>query len=202
MSNEVQADILKTSGELFYKFGIRSVSIDDICKALGISKKTFYVYYPTKDDLVSALLESNLQKMQGAFVCFLKKPLIEFIRGVGERQMKSKDDIRRVPQLVYDLQKYYPQELNDFQTRLFVAQQEILQQLLQKGIDEGLFRQEIDVKMTAMIISKMHSDSIRDAERLEQNNISMARLGRTSVDLILRGLVTADGYRQIYGNEK
>ena len=60
MSEDQKCHIVKTAGEMFFRLGIRSVSIDDICRELGMSKKTFYVYFESKDELVAELLHANL----------------------------------------------------------------------------------------------------------------------------------------------
>ena len=52
--------IIKTAGEMFFRLGIRSVSIDDICHELGMSKKTFYEYFESKDELVAQMLHANV----------------------------------------------------------------------------------------------------------------------------------------------
>ena len=57
--------IIKTAGELFFRLGIRSVSIDDICHELGMSKKTFYVYFASKDELIEQMLQANLAYIDG-----------------------------------------------------------------------------------------------------------------------------------------
>ena len=51
-----QEMIVSTACRLFEQFGIRSVSIDNVCNELRISKKTFYTYFPQKEDLVDAVL--------------------------------------------------------------------------------------------------------------------------------------------------
>ena len=61
--NDVKESILKAARPRMQQVGIRSVSIDDLCKELGISKKTFYVYFPSKDELVSEILHVHEQKM-------------------------------------------------------------------------------------------------------------------------------------------
>src|ERR1035437_9775613 len=54
---ENQSDnIVIAAVRLFEQFGIRSVSIDNVCSELHISKKTFYTYFPQKEDLVDAVL--------------------------------------------------------------------------------------------------------------------------------------------------
>ena len=64
---EPQDKILKTSLELFYKFGIKRVTMDDIAKELGMSKKTIYQFYKEKDDLVNQLCDSEMIKHEQIF---------------------------------------------------------------------------------------------------------------------------------------
>ena len=64
MSNDQKIHIIKTAGELFFRLGIRSVSIDDICRELGMSKKTFYVYFASKDELIEQMLQANIDYME------------------------------------------------------------------------------------------------------------------------------------------
>ena len=63
--NDLREHIIKTAGEMFFRLGIRSVSIDDICHELGMSKKTFYVYFESKDALIDQLLDVNIKYMSG-----------------------------------------------------------------------------------------------------------------------------------------
>src|SRR3982074_1681456 len=61
---EVKERILTKADELFMQYGIRSVSMDDIATQLGISKKTIYQYFADKDELVDAVVESDVKEMQ------------------------------------------------------------------------------------------------------------------------------------------
>lgn len=54
---ELRKEIIRTSRDMFMKFGIRSVSIEDICNEVHISKKTFYTVFKQKDDLVWEVME-------------------------------------------------------------------------------------------------------------------------------------------------
>ena len=115
MVNDQMVNIVRTAGELFFRLGIRSVSIDDICRELGMSKKTFYVFFESKDALIEQMLQANIDYIgsklkalseQGDFRQLVKKFL--------KHQEVEKNDVRRVPQLVYDLKKYYPRQFADF----------------------------------------------------------------------------------------
>ena len=53
--------ITEKANELFMRYGVRSVSMDDIAAQLGMSKKTLYQYYTDKEELVDAVLSHFLR---------------------------------------------------------------------------------------------------------------------------------------------
>lgn len=56
-SNPKRIQLLSTSKELFWKFGFKRVTIEEICKAAGVSKMTFYKFFPNKFDLARTILD-------------------------------------------------------------------------------------------------------------------------------------------------
>ena len=189
-----QKQILKKSGEMFFKLGIRSVSIDDICHELGISKKTFYVYFASKDELVAQLLHVSIDEMAKKMENWLR--LYDFRQLISillTQKDVNKKDVRSVPQLVYDLKKYYPQQFAQFQLQLFDVQKDYLVQYLQQGIREGLVREQLDVEMTAVILAKLHTDAIRDMEQIENHGYKMHNYSQTIKDIIIRGVLSEEG---------
>ena len=202
MSQDQRNHIIKTAGELFFRLGIRSVSIDDICRELGMSKKTFYVYFASKDELIEQMLQANLnyisEKMEelaavGDFRLIVKK----FIK----RQEAEKNDVRRVPQLVYDLKKYYPRQFADFQMKCFETQKNYLMRYLEMGVAQGLVRSNLDIELTAVLFAKIHSDAIRDIEVIEAHNHNMHQLGHTAMDIFVRGVLSEEGLK-LFESEK
>ena len=194
MAENTQKQILKKSGEMFFKLGIRSVSIDDICHELGISKKTFYVYFASKDELVAQLLHVSIDGMANKMENWLRlhdfRQLISIL--LAQKEV-SKNDVRCVPQLVYDLKKYYPQQFSEFQLRLLDVQKDYLVQYLQQGIREGLVREQLDVEMTAMLLAKLHADAIRDMEQIESYGHKMHSYSQTAKDILIRGVLSEEG---------
>ncbi|MEE1069623.1 MAG: TetR/AcrR family transcriptional regulator [Paludibacteraceae bacterium] len=194
MAENTQKQILKKSGEMFFKLGIRSVSIDDICHELGISKKTFYVYFASKDELVAQLLHVSIDGMAKKMENWLRlhdfRQLISIL--LAQKEV-SKNDVRCVPQLVYDLKKYYPQQFSEFQVKLFEVQKDYLKQYLEQGIREGLVREQLDVEMTAMLLAKLHTDAIRDMEQIESYGYKMHTYSQTAKDILIRGVLSEEG---------
>src|SRR5712671_4924755 len=81
--------ILKTADRLFYLQGIRAVGVDTIAAEIGISKRTLYNHFPSKDELISAYLSRRFHKAPAS-----DKPPAEQILGTFdslERRFASKD---------------------------------------------------------------------------------------------------------------
>jgi len=194
MSNDQQIQIIKTAGELFFRLGIRSVSIDDICRELGISKKTFYVYFESKDALIEQMLQANINYMAGKMDELLElHDFRKLVKLFLQRQQEEKNDVRRVPQLVYDLKKYYPRQFTDFQINCFEVQKKYLILYLEQGIKEGLVRANLNIELTAVLFAKIHNDAIRDFEVIEAHNHNMHQLAHTALDIFVRGILSEEG---------
>ena len=196
MSEDQKCNIIKKAGEMFFRLGIRSVSIDDICRELGISKKTFYVYFESKDELVAQLLHSNVLYIAGKMEELLQmKDFRKLVARFLRHQEAEKNDVRRVPQLVYDLKKYYPRQFADFQTECFRTQKEYIARYLEQGLQEGLVRANLNIELTAVLLAKIHSDAIRDFEEIEGHGHNMHQLGHTAMDIFVRGVLSEEGMK-------
>ena len=196
MSKDNKIQIIKTAGELFFRLGIRSVSIDDICRELGMSKKTFYVYFPSKDDLIEQMLQANVDYIARKMEELLAQgDFRKLVKAFLKRQEEEKNDVRRVPQLVYDLKKYYPRQFSDFQIKCFETQKEFLKRYLELGVQQGLVRANLNIELTAVLFAKIHSDAIRDVEIIEAHNHNMHQLGHTAMDIFVRGVLSEEGLK-------
>ena len=112
---EAQEKILKTSLELFFKYGIKRVTMDDIAKELGMSKKTIYQFYKEKDELVDQLCEKEMLKQEKLFkeISDLAKDPIHELMLISLKMSEMMQHIN--PIFFIDLQKYYPNAFNTFQ---------------------------------------------------------------------------------------
>lgn len=188
--------IIKTAGELFFRLGIRSVSIDDICHELGISKKTFYVYFESKDELIEQMLQANIDYMAGkAHELLAKNDLHNWVAGYIKRQKTEKNDVRRVPQLVYDLKKYYPRQFADYQLKAFEQEKSHIRSFLEQGVASGLLRADLNIEYTAVLFAKIHNDAIRDLEQMEKQGMNFIQLSHTAMDIFVRGILSKEGLK-------
>ncbi len=181
--------IVRTSEELFAQYGIRSVSIDDICKQLGISKKTFYVYFEQKADLVDALLEEHDAEMANKSLHWLENHQIVDTLSNVVAQMRRIGKSHETPPMLYDLQKYYPACYEKHKKRFKETHYNMLVRYLQRGKQEGVFRANLEVELCAEFLTRITMDMIADrqAKKLSPHRVQQLQfIG----DLIMRGIVS------------
>ena len=196
MSNEQKSHIIKTAGEMFFRLGIRSVSIDDICRELGMSKKTFYVYFESKDELIEQLLSANIDYIAGKMEDILALgDFRQLVKVFIKRQEAEKNDVRRVPQLVYDLKKYYPRQFNDFQIKCFETQKSYIMRYLELGVSQGLVRANLNIDLTSTILAKIYTDMLRDFEQTEARGRNVMQLLHAAMDICIRGVLNEEGLK-------
>ncbi len=110
--NEELKNILLKVRELYMKYGIKSITMDDVATELGISKKTLYQYVTDKDDLVGKFIDNEILLRQEE-ICKCFKADFNAIEELFEitifmnRFLKDQN-----PATDHDLKKYYPHHYN------------------------------------------------------------------------------------------
>lgn len=148
--------ILQKSQELFFRVGIKSVTMDDISRELGISKKTLYKYVDNKSDLVLKTMQNHIDQEQ-IFIDNLKNidlNAIDTIVEIIKHVMKTLSDVPL--SALYDMQKYYPKSWDLFEDFKNCSILDIMTKIIIKGKKEGLFRKEINEDL----ISKFYMISV------------------------------------------
>lgn len=141
--------LVKTASELFRRLGFRSVSMDDIARQLGMSKKTVYQIVENKD----ALVELVMEKENDCDMLVMQKNHEDSRDAIDEFLRNSRYFIRELrsvsPAAMHDLQKYYPDLLNQ---KSIAHNKEFLRSIadnLERGMEEGLYRSDLDVEVIA-----------------------------------------------------
>ncbi len=139
-----QQRIVEKAHEMFMRYGVRSVSMDEIASQLGVSKKTIYHFFADKDALVDAVIDIELNN--NTEDCRLDReksenPVHEFFIAM-EMVMEMLKMMN--PTLLFDLQKYHPsafKKINDHKNKFLFK---VIRENLDKGVEEGLYRPEIN----------------------------------------------------------
>jgi len=158
MISEELKIIIQKAAELYKKYGIRSVSMDDLAKSLGISKKTIYTYIKDKKELIVQIVEEELKNQDTKLQEIIKKNYnsIEELFVVNREVHRSLEDYSHAAD--YDLRKYYSElhlKISQFRReRMF----EFISKNMAKGIDGGYFRSNLNVDLiTRLYIARLDS---------------------------------------------
>ena len=184
--------ILEQSRELFTRYGIRSISMDDIARELGISKKTLYQHVKNKADL----LDKGFKKVQEDFIGAVNRVCSRGMNAIDELLEVSKCVNRELmkynPATVFDLQKYYPEVFNNHVAEEKKYTYRMILRNLEKGISEGIYREDQDIELVAnLYIQKV--ESIHDEKFLRQANISMEEIFEVMFENHIRGISNQKG---------
>lgn len=149
---EQQEKWLKRVEELFLRFGIKSITMDDVARELGISKKTLYQFVESKDDLVQKMLTRHIE--QEKTMCNML--FSAAANALEEMYIVIDGDTQQLKQMkaniIHDLQRYHRdawEKISEYQRGFLYT---VVRNNLERGIREGLYRSDFDVD----IVSKLH----------------------------------------------
>ena len=182
--------ILSEACKVFAKLGFQKASVDDIARRAGVAKGTIYLAAPSKKDLFYEVL---LREIRGWNAMLQKKidprrPADQLLTEMALSSLATMDDRPLVRDL---LMGEYAIDLPELRERLDELRKIGIQpivEILEIGVDQGLFRQDLDVDEVARILLDLHSATVMFVVRKDRDPIRLARRSRAAFDLILRGL--------------
>lgn len=156
--NEELKNILKRVSQLFMRYGIKSVTMDDISHELGISKKTLYQHVKDKGELVSLIIDMEFEEKETCFTT-IEWTYVNAIDELYEVHKIVNMILKEYsPSSVYDLKKYYPEV---YMKMHFMRREKLMENILdnlKKGKAEGLYRPDIN----EMLIAKLQVQRIEN----------------------------------------
>jgi AcrR family transcriptional regulator len=177
---------------VFMKYGIRSVTMDDMARQLGVSKKTLYKYVTDKSDLVKRCMAFQHEQEHCALGEVMKKGL----NAIDENFEVSRfiaEQIKNIhPSVMYDIEKYYPevkQEFNHYKKETVYGW---VVDNMERGIKEGLFRDDLNVPiLAAAYIQRM--DDLFDEEAFPSSQFKTSEVYLELFRYHIRGLASEKG---------
>jgi AcrR family transcriptional regulator len=193
---EAPERIIQKAHELFMRYGIRSVSMDDVATHLGISKKTIYHFFADKDALVEAVMDMEIAENQEESQCH-KRQSDDAIHEIFLAMEMVLEIVSKVnPAVIFDLEKYHPKAFKkhmDFKNNYLYG---VIKENLDWGKKEGLYREEI----RSDIMSKFRLGSmfmIFDNDLFPQGKYNLTDIVTEMTDNFLYGLATTKGLKLI-----
>jgi AcrR family transcriptional regulator len=189
---EIKERIISKAREQFFRYGVKSITMDDIARELGISKKTIYQHFEDKDAIVHQLMVAEMAND----ICEWDE-LDGSSDNVIEKIVKSMDIIRQAfaeinPTAFFDIKKYHPKTWELFQEHKQNFIMESIRKELLQGIEQGFFRADIKVE----ILVRMRLEQIEigfDPQLFPPNKFSIIEVELTMLDHYIRGILTLKG---------
>jgi AcrR family transcriptional regulator len=193
---EVKDRILQAAMGLFTRNGIKSVSMDDIATHLGISKKTLYKWFENKDQIVSAVISSHLNGVQGECEGIIGKTQNAVDEMVQMMDWAERQFAEVNPNAIHDLRKYYPEAWNLFHAHKnkYILNQ--IQDNLRRGVAEGLYRADLDIEVLSRL-RLAQIDILFDSALFPPTQFKQGRVQTACSEHFLLGMVTIKGHKLI-----
>lgn len=184
--------IIEKAAEMYLTLGFKSVTMDDIASEMGISKKTIYHHFENKNDLVEAVTLYLFETISCGIdeIMTLDKNPIEELFVIKDFVMKNLKNESVSP--IYQLQKYYPQIHKTLMSRQFAKMGDCVIDNLKKGINQGLFRDDINLELIVRFYFAGMT-SIKDAELFNPIQFDTKEVQETYLEYHLRGITTEKG---------
>ncbi|MCE7043587.1 TetR/AcrR family transcriptional regulator [Dyadobacter sp. CY312] len=185
--------IVKSALNLFWRYGIKSVTMDDIAKELGISKRTIYQHYSDKEAILKVVIQEELSSQQ----CDMEQ-LDEMTDNPIDQMIQATDQMRTAmahmnPALLYDLKKYYPESWGLFQSYKHEFILKGIRDNMYHGISLGFYRPDIDVDVLSLLRIEEFEIAF-DPSIFPPDKFHMMRVQMQFVHHFLRGIMTEKGF--------
>jgi AcrR family transcriptional regulator len=190
----MKGEILEKATELFLNLGFKSVTMDDIANAMGISKKTIYAHFKNKTELVKAstffLFDIICEGID--IICGEEKNPIEELYEIKAFAMKHLKDEKSSPQ--YQLQKYYPKIYETLQFKQFEIMKDCVAKNLERGVVLALYRANLNIDfITRIYFNGMIG--IKNKELFPEEKFTTKSLMEDYLEYHLRGITTSNGLK-------
>jgi AcrR family transcriptional regulator len=197
---DIKKKILKAAESLFMKYGVRSISMDDISRHLSVSKKTLYQHFADKEDIVSMTCQAHIESIASQFIQITRnsKNAIDELAKISRCLRQNTEDTN--PSLLFDLQKYHPKAWSVWLDHKNKFIRESVIRNLRQGIEEGNYRPEINVD----IIAAMRLELVQlpfNEDVFPGLRFKMAEVQMQIFDHFVHGIVTEKG-RKLYQKYK
>ena len=192
---EIREKILIQAHSLFIENGIRSVTMDDLARSLGMSKRTIYEHFGDKNELVGEDAKS--------FAIDVKKTIEDIIEESENviyalpRVMQYMKDIVFIVNVTYfeDLKKFYPQAHKCLVEDSSIRNFSVTDKFVQKGIEQGIFRSNMNIRLVSTFVNEILFNYHREMLRLRD-----VKVGDYEKDILFAyflGIATESGYEII-----
>ncbi len=185
--------------EIFMRYGIKSLTMDDIARQLGISKKTLYQFVSDKKELVNKCVQLAISDEQ-CILCDVQEQkgnAIDILLDINKRVSEKVQNVQ--PSVMYDIERYYPEafKIMDAHKKEFIFN--MVKDNMELGVKEGLYRNNLIPEVIANSYIAMTSQ-LFNPDPMNPPKHDFQTLHREIARYHIRGIASEKG--RLYLKEK
>ena len=189
-AEEISRRVLDTACQQYMRLGFNAVTTDETARAAGISKKTLYQHFASKDELLRNVVRENMEKHNAAIRSICRDQECS----IGKRLKRMMNYLSGLfgelsPAMVHDMQRSAPHVWADIEKNRQRSIQEDFGALLKEGRERGDFRKDVDPQIFMLI----YAETIRNVinpQAFAQLGVPPARVFETVYKVLFEGILT------------
>lgn len=190
----MQDKIIEQIEEKFFREGFYKTTMDEVASELGMSKKTIYKFFPSKEDLLQAIAKHFLNGIKSKILSKLNtdknaiEKLGELIKILATATQKA------TPVRLDEIRKHYPElwiEIDKFRTKVML---ENITKVIDQGKSEGLFLDYPTVIVMSILVGAVRN--IVTPEFIVNNSFSISEAAQYTLRIVIGGILTEKGKKQ------
>ena len=187
--------LLDKAADLFLRYGVKSISMDDLARELGVSKKTIYQQVENKNDLVGKVMARQIENKR----CAMADIVADSADAVDEMVRIARHVLSTFRHLsqstLYDLKKYYRNIWDNWEVFHKSHLYNEIKRNIEKGIEEGLYRPDLEPEIIARLyVAK--AVALTDEDIFPSNTFPREMVFRQYTRYHMRGILSAEGLKR------
>lgn len=193
LKQEEYVSLLRKIVPIIVEKGLKSTTMDTVASRLGMSKRTLYEIFETKDqllrDAISQMEQDNHDFVKKTFASTenVMEALIEIFRYNRDRFEQVNVDFFR------DMDRLYKNKREEYE-RYSRARQDSMMQLFETGVSQGMFRPDVDYRVQSRIMG-IQMESLKRMEEFFPSDIKLIRVFDAIIVGFLRSIASEKGMR-------
>lgn len=194
--DEKRLEILERASMVYMKYGIKTVTMDDLARELGISKKTIYKYFADKSDLIRSIIELKTEMDKAISMNYMQhsENAIDDLFLLGQLVVEHFNNIN--PTVFLDLRKYHPDAWAIMEKHKWGFVLSMIQENISRGIQEGLYRSEIVPGIVARLYVSA-TDVIMDTRTFPWPEFKFQHVFVEMINFHIYGMVNDEGRKYL-----
>ncbi len=193
-SESLKARIIAYASQQFFTHGYSHISTSELAESLGMSKATLYKFFPSKEALLEAVIDTFFLQVRQEIASIDKQEILgsqkleQFLRSIVQRLSLVKTFA------LQDIQRTVPAAYEQFEEQRHQTMQTTLVRFFEERVAEGIFRHDLDQALVVQIMI-VAMQSLTNPEFLSHSPYSFEEMCRIVATLVLEGNLTEEGRR-------